>query len=202
MKLTVQFSIWKLLALAAIVGLTLGANFFVSAAGTRRGVISETAYLQAPAGDPVPGGPGFVSIDSYFFKAYPTNLEYSYAGSKLQNPGAEPRYFVAGVQLPHGATVTKFVVFYLDATDFYDFTAALVVGGFDVDTFSQMATVSPSGSDPNIRYIQDASIDFSTVDNQTRHYAVQVWMPPTTQISLIAVRIDYQYASSLPLVAK
>lgn len=159
--------------------------------------------LLSPGGEPVPGGPGFISISSFFFKAYPTDLPYSHNGAMLYSLDAFlPRFFIAGALLPHGATVTKFVVYYQDTTGFYDLSAYLVVSNLDSLTSAVMAQVTSSGADENVRYLEDSSILYPQVDNQAYHYMVHAELPPSSQVGLVAVRIDYAYEVSAALIKK
>jgi hypothetical protein len=62
-------------------------------------IISFVAGLSLCFGEPVPGGPGFVSVGSHEFKPLDPSTPYTFIGSRLSNTGFVG-VFVAPVHLP------------------------------------------------------------------------------------------------------
>jgi hypothetical protein len=155
-------------------------------------------------GGPVPGGPGYVILNGFDFKPLDQAAGYHYSGSLLQNSGTGYAYYLAPVHLPQGATINQVVAYYLDndsgtsldvevkLLQTYDFSNSGVF----------IATVVSSGAILGITYNVTSSITTPLVDNATYSYAVQVGMANSASLGLQAVRIDYNYPVSLPLVSK
>lgn len=152
---------------------------------------------------PVPGGPGFYTQNGFAFRPYPSqSTPYSYIGVKLINPDSSSNYYEAPVSLPQGATVTKFVVWYYDNDASQNMWAALALGSLGTNYGSVMAEVDSSGASTDNRYGEDTTITNATIDLQSNSYWVEGRLPPSTSVGIVAFRIDYQYASSLPLIMK
>jgi hypothetical protein len=69
-------------------------------------------YQLAPT--PVPGGTGFVSLSPFAFKPYSATGSCAYFYQALYNPGVSFTNYVAQVQLPDHASITKLIVYYFD----------------------------------------------------------------------------------------
>jgi hypothetical protein len=65
-----------------------------------------------------------------------------------------------------------------------------------------MAGVYPVAGSPNNLYLATSSIAWPVVDNSLYSYAVAAQLPGELLGGLYAVRIDYGYTTSLPLVVK
>jgi len=53
-----------------------------------------------------------------------------------------------------------------------------------------------------VHYVSTTSITSPVVDNAAYSYLVQANLPPSNNVGLIAVRIDYGYATLLPTLLK
>ncbi|MBN2550269.1 MAG: hypothetical protein JXB15_13985 [Anaerolineales bacterium] len=201
-KLTVQLSIGRLLALVAIVGLALGVSFYAASPGMAGQTASQIPAPDVPSADPPAGGPGFISVPSFFFTGYPTNLPYTFQGPGLFNPDAASKSFIAGVMLPHGASVTKLVAFYYDTHATHNLTLRLFKSNWDSVVSDIMAEVTSSGSSGAIRAMEDSTISAHLVNNQGMYYYLMVDLPPSLDVALMSVRIDYAYNVSAALIKK
>jgi hypothetical protein len=120
----------------------------------------------------------------------------------LVNPDASDHYYEAPVSLPNGATITKFVVWYYDNNATLDMSADLALVSVDATHGTSMANVTSSGASTGNRYGQITTISNATIDLQSYSYFVQVYLPPSANLGVLAFRIDYQYASYLSLITK
>jgi len=105
------------------------------------------------------------------------------------------------VSLPHGATVTKFIVYYMDNST-SSLNAILKRYPMDSASIIDIASVISSGAEAGWRYGEDAIITQPAVDLQSYSYGVEVILPPTNSVRLIGFRIDYQFGAFAPAVMK
>ena len=174
------------------------------------GGTTTTGEGQAPQGAgtnaAVPGGPGFVMVHPTAFVPYLQTGEYSFAGGggALYNPGSNSYAYEAAVNLPHGAKITKVVVYYYDNSSTQDLWVALASINLDISIQNTMSFLSTSGADINKRVMEDTTISPDTVDNQSVAYWIEVYIPGNQSTNLIfrGVRIDYSYPVNLPLINK
>ena len=169
--------------------------------GALSGSPSARAAAAAPAA-PVPGGPGFYAQSSLHFRPYLPLYEYDYAGTDLYNPGTGTGYYEAPLALPNGATITKLVVYYWDNSATLDLTGQLYRVAFDGTGAAPMAVVSSSGYSAVYSYAETASIVNPVVDQQSYSYLLELTLPPSLDLRLVGMRIDYAYAVSLPIMMK
>ena len=69
----------------------------------------ETTLRQSGTLNAVPGGPGFVTVSASAFRPRYSSTQYS-GGPRLTTT-TENATFDAPVLLPHGATITKFILY-------------------------------------------------------------------------------------------
>lgn len=164
---------------------------------------SEDQALQvAGTNAAVPGGPGFIMVHPTAFVPFTSALEYSFSsGGYLYNPSSSPAYYEAAVNLPHGAKITKVVVYYKDESP-GNLRASLAVVGMDTPGAWEMAVLSSEGSTAGFRVMEDTTITLDTVDNQSYAYWIEVYLPGgyQTLLTLRGIRIDYSYPVNLPLI--
>lgn len=157
--------------------------------------------LAAPDAIP-PGGPGFFSQSAMMFRPYPNqSVPFTISGRMLYNPDSSTHYYEAPVNLPNGATITKFVVWYIDNSTSYMW-AALARAGLDDSSVGQIGYVASTDAAPGIRYLQDTTITTPLVNNGSYMYWVEVGLPPNSGAGILSFRIDYRYGSALPLILK
>ena len=163
---------------------------------------SNPSNLQA---DPVPGGPGFVSIAGGTFR--PTLIYYeweSYWGG-LANPSSTLMgEYIAPILLPNGATVTQVVAYYYDNAEENNLWVSLYRVNMlttQVDTMAEFYSISNSY---NWTYWYDDSVEYATIDNQTYSYYASVWLPAgqKTNLTFGSLRVDYGFPNYVPLVNK
>jgi hypothetical protein len=153
----------------------------------------------------VPGGPGFIMVHPTAFIPVNSTLEYQIGvGGYLYNPGSINSYYEAAVNLPHGAKVTKVVVYYLDNSSTDDIWVGLAAIGMDIPDLSIMASLASTGADTTNRVMEDTTITLDTIDNQSYAYWIEVGIPggQSTNLQIRGIRIDYSYPVNLPLVNK
>jgi hypothetical protein len=156
----------------------------------------------APDSIPSAGGPGFYAQTALALRPWPNqNVPYAFNGVDLHNPDTIDHTYVAPLTLPNGATVTRFVVWFVDK-DTHTLSAWLSRWALDMSTSSAMATVASAGAAEFVRYAQDTTIADATVDLESNAYFIQVELPATSSVSVVSFRIDYEYAAHLPAVLK
>lgn len=156
-----------------------------------------TGAIAAGDPDPIPGGPGFISVSTYGFKPYLPTWTMAYSNTWMYNDGTEGANYIAPVNLPHGANLTKVVFFYYDTVpgvgmDYY----LQRVNMFD-GSLTEVAGGSSTGSD-GFGYVE-IPIYEPLIDNQLYSYVIEADFPGGfgTNLSLINIRIDYGYSSFL-----
>lgn len=152
----------------------------------------------------VPGGPGFIMIHPMAFFPLNTNGERAVGyGGALYNPGPVEELYGTALNLPHGATISKIVVYF---TDNSPETLQIRMGTINPEVVYEtvIGEVTSTGEDPNPRVLEDTSILMNVVDNQNFGYILVVSLPggQGMNINLGGVRIDYSYPVNLPLIKK
>jgi hypothetical protein len=154
----------------------------------------------------VPGGPGFIMVSVFDFKPYYQNMfnTWEYLGPQVHNPGdSADTYLVAGLTLPHDATITKLTLYYLDNSGARNLGLSLTKNTGTGSSYI-MATLVTDGTAVAYRTLSTTGIIDSTVDNQNNSYSLYLTLPPDPGSVLIVsnVRVDYEYTSYTPLIAK
>lgn len=154
------------------------------------------------AESPVPGGPGFYSLSAFEFTAEESYCCVSFQGPDLYNSSSAEFFpYAAPVNLPNGATVTKFVLYFWDSSSVKDLGASLYRVPLDGSSVEKMAEAFSAGS-PGYDSSASTLIDFPVIDQQAYAYYVEVPLPQGSDIRLRGIRIDYGYGLSLPLVSR
>lgn len=154
----------------------------------------------------VPGGPGFIMVSVFDFKPYYSdwNNTWEYLGPQVHNPHVSSfSYLVAGLTLPHGATITQLTLYYLDNSALHNLELYLTQNNGSGSSFTMSSLVTESTA-VAYRTLSTTAIDNSTVDNQNNSYSLYLNLPPDPDDELLVtnVRVDYEYTSYTPLIAK
>jgi hypothetical protein len=143
---------------------------------------------QGPQGEPGIGfePTGYVSVPGAAFVSW-DSTEATLIGNFLQNDDTTAVDFFAGVQLPHGATVTNVTFYWYDfnASLNMDFTLCRLVPTTTVRYV--MASGSSSGSS-GYGITIDTSISYPDIDNSQYSYLLYVYIPPNTPTSNLRFR--------------
>lgn len=154
----------------------------------------------------VPGGPGFVSVIPHAFRPKYDGDEWVYLNNfELYNPAAVDLWEVAPINLPHGAVVNKFVLYYFDDTTTGKLTAWLYrhpLNGAAAGSPTVLAIVDSITVTGGYADLSDTSIGNATIDNANYTYFIQVKLPGnfSSHLRLTGIRIDYGYPSYLPSI--
>jgi hypothetical protein len=154
-------------------------------------------------GAPVPGGPGYLMVHASAFIPGMSTTIYRLAGASLYNDTSPSALFYAPVSLPQGATINRFVLFYLDNND-SNIIGRLSRTPHPGNVSSDLATVSSSGASTTPTFAETTGITNPVVDNQSYGYYVWVFIPANTSnnSAVNGFRIDYSFPTNLPLIAK
>ncbi len=209
MKKTKRFSHILILAIILLLLLIATSSIVIAQQGggdSRSGF--ETEEERAPV--TVPGGPGFVSVHPIDFRPIAANMEWAYLdryqvhSMELYNPSfTVPGVYLAPVSLPHGATVTKVVLYYYDASDFSTIDAFLVRRPLSGGVFSDMA-VLVSSMQCGACNVSDITISNALVNLQDYAYYLEVELATSegSAKTLVGMRVDYRYPNYLPDIKK
>lgn len=175
-------------------------------AGTPQGSAGESVIpnLNGPLA-PVPGGPGFVSLSPFALKNHSYTEAYAYSGQMLYNPTQFLSLYEGPLALPHGATITKFVVYFYDNDPSQDIIVSLSQGPFTDGYTSPIVQIQSTSYDPNnLQVLEAIPTSNNVVDNQNNTYSVETYLPssPNIDVALVGVRVDYAYPGMLPLIQK
>lgn len=152
----------------------------------------------------VPGGPGFIMVSAFDFRPYLPDTPWSVHGSGIMNiDPTEESNMVAGLTLPHGATLTKMTLYYRDYTDPKNIILTLFRGD-GVAEGAPLANMQTSGTAFAFRTQSTTTFADPKIDNQLYSYYLLVHFPASTSSDLVLsqVRLDYDYPSYLPTVMK
>ena len=198
----------SLLALGLVIP---GSAAHGTAAGGPPGVTqAEDLALQGNApqggGSPVPGGPGYVVLNGFDFKPYNASVGYQFSAMLLKNPSAASANYYASLHLPQGVTITQVVAYFVDNDSGSNMDVGvdlMVCNDFSTTaTYMSMLTSSSVAASPTVSYITTAIITNPVVNNAAYTYLVQAYLPPSTNVGLLVVRVDYGYQTLLPSVVK
>jgi len=190
--------IWVRILVSVLACFLISASAGVSVSAEEKGSVQV---------EPVAGGPGFIMIGVADFRPLNPSLDWATLGdtSIISLASTTGLNFIAGVHLPQGATITKIVFYYYDASDtniWVDLNRNNLDNGTSIETLANLPT---SGNSTEVRSAETNSIIEPVVDNQSYAYSIKVTFPPNpnvTTIRLIGVRIDYGYQSDLPYIVK
>jgi hypothetical protein len=133
---------------------------------------------------------GYVSIPAAAFRPRQDGYDFRNLGTQLINDDGNSDYYVAPVQLPHGATVTKMTFYYSDSSA-SNASASLRRTNLSSGLFDTMASVDSQG-DSGFGDTVTTAIDPNTIDNYAAAYFLR-WMLPDSDTIGIAVLIEYTY---------
>jgi len=156
----------------------------------------------------IPGGPGFISIHPSAFQPINSTTSYGfYRISELYNTETGPAYYLAPVNLPHNATITKLVVYFFD---FMDDANNITVELYQCDygyngcgaAMGSVVTTYQSGNN-HYGYVETTSFTPAVINLQSFSYVLKLTIPGGLgeYLSLVNVRVDYGFDPLfLPLV--
>jgi len=150
----------------------------------------------------VPGGPGFIMVSAFDFQPLIPTFVWSVSGSGIINNGPVIE-MVAGLTLPHGATITKMTLYYRDF-NMEKNLRILLMRGDGLTEGLPLADMETFGTADAFRYLSITGFVDPKVDNQLYSYYLMVVFPAasSSDIVLAQVRLDYDYPSYLPTVMK
>lgn len=175
-----------------------------SAVTAKEPTLTSKSINPAALTGPIQGGPGFISVSTYGFKPFLPTWTMAYSNTWLYNNGSDGANYIAPVNLPHGAIITKLVLFSYDnvpggGIDFYLQAVDLFNG-----SLTEVASASSNQSD-GLGYVEgEVYAPMSNINNQLYSYVLEADIPHGfgSNLCLVNVRIDYGYPSYFPTVLK
>jgi hypothetical protein len=138
---------------------------------------------------------GYISVSPAAF--VPADEAYQYdrdSGTGLvQDSASSGSIYYAAVSLPHGATVTKFTIYYYDDSTGGTILARLRYSNLGTGSYAMAEALSVDGGYGDT---EDTSIDYAEVDNEARAYYVHVQFPSAPYsgtLNFKGVVIEYEY---------
>lgn len=211
----------SLVVLTDVVALALIAAIFWGSAQSAAPASAQTIQPGDgdPDRDPQPGSyvvPDMLNSTYMTFAGYtfvprppipggtPTQLVYqSGGGVYISNGQNDP--LVANLELPNGAILTEFRLYYYDTSDSRDVRAELRRTNF-LGAVDELASVSSSGA-PGFQSVATSNIQNNTVNNASYAYTANVYLNPGAnpdRLRLYGIRVAYTFANAnfLPTVQK
>lgn len=152
----------------------------------------------------VPGGPGFIMVNPSAFNPIDSSTQWSFGtGGYLYNPGTSQGIYMAAVNLPHGAILTKMVVHYYDNS-----ANKLTVVMAKYNLVNQLTNVflqfNSSGAIADYQVAEIFTPPGTAVDNQNNSYWIEVALPGNAGnvLQIQAIRVDYSYPVNLPMIVR
>ena len=142
-------------------------------------------------------GGGQVSVPAAAFRPQFNGYDFANNGNNVFNNPDFTQYWIAPVQLPDGATVTKFTFYWSDRSSDRNARADLDRNDWEGQNPVNMATAFSSGAS-GWGSTETTDITVPVIDSGHGYY-VQVTLP-RHDIVLFGVVIDYNYAVGLPLI--
>ena len=139
---------------------------------------------------------GILVVPGSTFTPFGSGSTYTLYGSDIQNQGIIHATFLANVDLPHGAVVTKLTVRYNDDDESDSIVTALQRSdqNGNYDTMATLTSVDGEDTERSTTTISNA-----TIDNMWHHYWLNLDLPEKvtgTYVKVSSVKIDYTLPSS------
>lgn len=166
---------------------------------TKNTNLFSDASVAQPSNAAIPVTSGFVVIGPAAF--HPEgNIPFCLQENRLRNCNAEYGTFIAPVNVPNGATITKMTIYYQGHNDILVTLKQLPFTGF---VANEMVKFYPTDTNyqNEPRAVEVTNIGYPLVDLTNNSYAVEVWQS-SYGTYLGGIRIDYTYPLNLPLVTK
>lgn len=186
-----------LMALIVMVLLFATANTYVEAR------INKAEKAMALNTIVVDGGPGFVMVSPMQFRPFRPIDTWAYSANyNLISDSPNQRMFVAGLTLPHGATITRAIAYYRDWVP-----ANMGYALYRCPLNDSCETMGWGSTSENMDLYTYKFFDPFTpfeVDNQSYTYMLFVVFNTGSgsDIQLSGVRIDYEYTVYTPMITK
>jgi hypothetical protein len=145
-------------------------------------------------------GHRYVSIPAAAFQPFLSSDQYMNNGFSVYNNYSYAIYYVAPVQLPQGAIVTRLTFYFYDESSGpLDWADAILFQNNNNGSLAGMALAF--SDDSGISSTYDDSIDYASIDNSIHSYYAQICLN-SAEVKAYAVTIEYTYPLSLPLILK
>ena len=144
-------------------------------------------------------GHGYVSVSAAAFQPRYDGYQFTNHGLYVTNSNGTSDDWIAPVQLPHGARVTKVIFYYSDSDSGNDVRIRLYRSPFSMEAFD-MADLESLGSSGG-GSVETISINYADVDNAQYEYFFHLTIP-TDLTGAYGVVIEYTYPASLPLILR
>lgn len=121
-------------------------------------------------------------------------------GNNIYNFDGLSPYYVAEVQLPHGATVTRLTFYFYDPSSYSLDQCGVYLNRTSFDG-SEVAMAFAASDNSGAGSTYDDTINNGLIDNSQYSYYLDLYML-TSVVSAYGVVIEYKYPVSLPAILK
>jgi hypothetical protein len=164
---------------------------------------SNSAPGSALAAEPVAGGPGFYSLSYADFTPSEWSDGLVIGNGMIINQTPNNAYYFATVHVPHGVTISKMVVYFLDNADpSLDLELTLFKCSLTISVCESLIYGKTAHASPDFRTNEFQPPVNSVVDLQSYFYLVEVRLPISPLVGLRGIRFDYGYPISLPVIMR
>lgn len=151
------------------------------------------------AAPPASGAAIFVKPAMEFVPYVSTSTFNQFTGW-MYNTGASNAALEAFLDLPHQATIQKVIIYFYDADPGANITGGLYLIPNNSAVAVTRGTFTTSGAASGYGYVEVTGITNPVVDLTAGALLVEVTLPPTTNVRVAQVRVDYSYNTMLPTV--
>lgn len=112
-------------------------------------------------------------------------------------------FYDAALDLPHGADITRLVIYYTDDDAGADISAEIwrvPMPGRSGQKVS--ATISSTDTSGGASFIETTDIPYPTVDLESYGYYIRLSLPVSGELEVKGFRVDYTRDTMLPLIKK
>lgn len=189
-----------LVAFALAVAVTMATGHLTDEERGAAGLAGPQSGVQV--GLPVTPGNGWVMLPAGAFRPRRADTTYTYGGNLVTLTAPTSNQYEAPLNLPHGATVTRIVLYGVDTDVAQDASLTVWRNAVPGGPSTQLGTVASSGSGGSF------SVETTTIANAVvnsidfGYYAVLSLPVPTGTLTTRGARVDWEYTAALPTLSK
>ncbi len=152
----------------------------------------------------IAGGPGHIMLSAYEFRPIDPQTSWAYgSGVELYNPSSTVGYYIAPVNLPDHASITQIVFYWWDGAPAEDICLGLnapEAGTYNVQLVAIICSVGIDGPGVTVYTLPTPEL----VDLSDTAYYFYLTIPGgySCGLTLMEVRVDFNYPAYVPLVSK
>lgn len=204
-KNLLDFLVLVLLGLILLGGLSASVSHVVGQSNplVEAGVTLEVPneLLAVPATPPLLGE-GVIQLGPESFQPYYQSTTWLRSDLLLRATSAGVQPFDAPINPPNGATIKQMVVYFVDNDASANISAYFVRHNLTSVIGVANPTIASNDAASGVRYLTTTAFT-QPIDTGNNHYFIRVNLPGgTSNVALVAVRIDYSFTTVLPAIQR